>query len=552
MFGRKTRHQRTQAPAIKAAPAAKRAPATKFAAAAARRPGLRGWRGRGQGEAVYVTAADEWRGTSVQVCGLWPFVGGSGTPILGVPIGVHTDTGAPFGADPISWFMHGMINNPSMFVLGLPHYGKSTLVRHIVLGLAGRSINPLILGDLKPDYVDLIEALGGQVISLGPGRGHLNVLDPGEATGAAARLLASAEEHRANADRALNDPDGDQAAAAQSLAAAVKAEKLAEQLMADSHNRRLNMITALITIVRNAKPSAHEESLIDRALHILDERLDRVPLIGDLIEVIKDAPDELRAIALDRGDMSRYLDATDQLRQSLYSLNGSGRFADMFSQPTDQPMDLTKPVVFDLSGISDTQRDIQAACLLACWSTGFATVQVAHTLADAGLEPRRNYFVVMDELWRALRSGEGMVDRVDSLTRLNRTEGVGQAMITHTMSDLEALPTEAERMKARGFVERSGMVVCGALPGAEMEKLSKAVTLSRAEQARLISWADPGSWTDVGGSRKRVRPGLGKFLFKVGGRPGIPVALKLTSVEERLHDTNKRWTLNRGNGEGES
>ena len=166
---------------------------------------------------------------------------------------------------------------------------------------------------------------------------------------------------------------------------------------------------------------------------------------------------------------------------------------------------------------------------------------MAHTLADAGLEPRRNYFVVMDELWRALRSGEGMVDRVDSLTRLNRTEGVGQAMITHTMSDLEALPTESERMKARGFVERSGMVVCGALPGGEMEKLNKAVTLSRAEQARLISWADPGSWTDVGGSRKRVRPGLGKFLFKVGGRPGVPVALKLTSVEESLHDTNKRW-----------
>ncbi|MEZ2390621.1 ATP/GTP-binding protein [bacterium RCC_150] len=537
MFGSKTKDKRT--------PSGTETPArpSTLAPGVARRPGLRGWRGRGQGEAVFVTAADEWRGTSVQVCGLWPFVGGSGTPILGVPIGVHTDTGAPFGGDPISWFMHGMINNPSMFVLGLPHYGKSTLVRHIVLGLAGRGINPLILGDLKPDYVDLIDALGGQVISLGPGRGHLNVLDPGEATGAAVRLLALAEEHRANAHR-TSDPDK----ASELLAAAVKAEKLAEQLMADSHNRRLNMVTALITIVRNAKPSAHEESLIDRALHILDERLDRVPLIGDLIEVIKDAPEELRAIALDRGDMSRYLDATDQLRQSLYSLDGSGRFGDMFSRPTDQPIDLTKPVVFDLSGISDTQRDIQAACLLACWSAGFATVQVAHTLADAGLEPRRNYFVVMDELWRALRSGEGMVDRVDSLTRLNRTEGVGQAMITHTMSDLEALPTESERMKARGFVERSGMVVCGALPGAEMEKLNKAVTLSRAEQARLISWADPGSWTDVGGSRKRVRPGLGKFLFKVGGRPGVPVALKLTSVEESLHDTNKRWHTNSGTG----
>ncbi|MDR6623613.1 ATP/GTP-binding protein [Sinomonas atrocyanea] len=524
----------------------RKAAGTRILPLLVRRPGLRGWRGPGQGEAVYVTAADEWRGTSVQVCGLWPFVGGSGTPIVGVPIGVHTDTGAPFGGDPISWFMHGMINNPSMFVLGLPHYGKSTLVRHIVLGLAGRGINPLILGDLKPDYVDLIRALGGQVISLGPGRGHLNVLDPGEATGAAASLHAAAQGHRADAERAAEQQTGGQESAARLLAEAVKAEKLAEQLMADSHNRRLNMVTALITIVRNAKPSAHEESLIDRALHIVDERLDRVPLIGDLIEVIKGAPDELRAIALDRGDMGRYLDATDQLRQSLYSLDGSGRFGDMFSRPTDQPMDLAKPVVFDLSGISDTQRDIQAACLLACWSTGFATVQVAHTLADAGLEPRRNYFVVMDELWRALRSGEGMVDRVDSLTRLNRTEGVGQAMITHTMSDLEALPTESERMKARGFVERSGMVVAGALPGAEMEKLNKAVTLSRAEQARLISWADPGSWTDVGGSRKRVRPGLGKFLFKVGGRPGVPVALKLTSVEESLHDTNKRWHVEGG------
>lgn len=524
MFGSKTQHKRTSTKT------------RTLPVAVVRRPGLRGWRGRGQGEAAYVTAADEWRGTSVQVCGMWPFVGGSGTPILGVPIGVHTDTGAPFGGDPISWFMHGMINNPSMFVLGLPHYGKSTLVRHMVLGLAGRGINPLILGDLKPDYVDLIKAMGGQVISLGPGRGHLNVLDPGEATGAAVRLLTAAEENRAKANRAADENEKKRL-----IGAAVKAEKLAEELMADAHNRRLNMVTALITIVRNQKPSAHEESMIDRALHILDERLDRVPLIGDLIEVIKAAPDELRDIALDRGDMERYLDATDQLRTSLYSLNGSGRFGDMFSQPTDQPMNLGKPVVFDLSGISDTQRDIQAASLLACWSTGFATVQVAHALADAGLEPRRNYFVVMDELWRALRSGEGMVDRVDSLTRLNRTEGVGQAMITHTMSDLEALPTESERMKARGFVERSGMVVCGALPGGEMEKLNKAVTLSRAEQARLISWADPGSWTDVGGSRKRVRPGLGKFLFKVGGRPGIPVALKLTSVEKSLHDTNKRW-----------
>jgi hypothetical protein len=87
-----------------------------------------------------------------------------------------------------------LISNPSCFVLGLPAYGKSTLIRRMTLGLAGYGVVPLILGDLKPDYVDLIQALGGQVTRLGRARGYLNVLDPGEATSAAARLTGSARQ----------------------------------------------------------------------------------------------------------------------------------------------------------------------------------------------------------------------------------------------------------------------------------------------------------------------------------------------------------------------
>ena len=101
-----------------------------------------------------------------------------------------------------------------------------------------------------------------------------------------------------------------------------------------------------------------------------------------------------------------------------------------------------RPVVFDVSSIDDAEVDLQRAALLACWSAGFGAVNVAHALADAGLEPRRHYFVILDELWRALRAGRGMVDRVDALTRLNRQRGVGMAMISHTMSDLAgAAPT---------------------------------------------------------------------------------------------------------------
>ena len=113
-------------------------------------------------------------------------------------------------------------------------------------------------------------------------------------------------------------------------------------------------------------------------------------------------------------------------------------------------------------------------------------------------------------------------------------------MITHTMSDLEALADPTDRLKARGFVERSGMVICGGLPAAEMPKLTQVVSLSQAEQEMLIGWQDPPAWDSVAGAESEP-PGRGNFLIKVGGRPGIPVHVSLTETELGLHDTNKMW-----------
>lgn len=476
-----------------------------------KRPGPRGWLGRARGEASIIQPVDEWRGTTVQVCGMHPFSVGTGTPMIGVPLGLQLFTGATVCADPISWFQDaGLISNPSVFVLGLPGLGKSTLVRRMAAGGAGLGNLPLVLGDLKPDYVDMIRALGGQVITLGRGRGHLNILDPGEATAAAERLrLAGKEKER-------------------------------QMVLADAHGRRQTMVSALLTILRKEPPSAREESIIDRALKVLDERNEGVPVLGDLLRIIQEAPPEVRAVALDRGDDERYKRITEELEASLISLTTGGRLGEVFSHPTDVPMRRDLPVVYDVSSIDDSDTDMQAAILLACWSAGFGTVNIANALADAGLEPRRHYLVVLDELWRALRAGQGMVDRVDALTRLNRQRGVGLAMISHTMSDLLALPTESERMKARGFVERSGMVIAGGLPGAEMPMLTSAVPLSRAEQELLTSWQDPGAW-DTGAGREAEPPGRGKFLIKVGGHPGIPVKVELIEAERAINDTNKLW-----------
>jgi hypothetical protein len=126
------------------------------------------------------------------------------------------------------------------------------------------------------------------------------------------------------------------------------------------------------------------------------------------------------------------------------------------------------------------------------------------------------------------------------MTRLNRAGGFGQALITHTMNDFQSLPTEEDRRKAEGFVERSGMVITGGQATREMGLLTQVVPMSQAEQDLLVSWSTPGTWDSATG-KETAPPGQGKFLLKVGGRPGIPFHVDLTAAELAVNDTNQLW-----------
>ncbi|MDR1513927.1 MAG: ATP/GTP-binding protein [Propionibacteriaceae bacterium] len=473
-------------------------------------PGVKGWPGRGGGAAGAIHAPALWRGTTVQVCGLWPFAAGAGAPIEGAPVGHHLDTGAVVCCDPISWFQRSaFIANPSAFILGKPGLGKSTLARRMVTFLAAVGVVPFVLGDVKPDYVDLIRAMGGQVIELSPGRGALNVLDLGEAVDGAARLTAAGLTREA------------------------------ETMLADARTRRASMLSALLTIARKEPPNDREENILGEALRWLDRNLDGTPVMQDLLETVRRAPIEVREVALDRGDLGQYRRITEGLEASLMGLCGSGRLGDMFALPTTNPMRRDRPVVFDVSSIGDSDEDLQAAALMASWTAGFGTVNVAQALADSGLEPRRHYIVVSDELWRALRLGHGMVQRYDSISRLNRTIGVGKIDLSHTVKDLVSMTDVSDQQKAKALIENSGMVILGGLPQEEMPRLEGIVHLSKAEQQRITSWSSPPAF----GSRTvdARPPGQGNFLIKVGERPGIPVHLNMTESERAVNDTNARW-----------
>ena len=96
----------------------------------------------------------------------------------------------------------------------------------------------------------MIAALDGQVITLGRGRGYLNVLDITLAKAAVRRL-----------------GDGEHA-------------KLGREVLADAVGRRHTMVSALISIQRGHPPNDREDSMLAAALRVLDERPAGTPVLA--------------------------------------------------------------------------------------------------------------------------------------------------------------------------------------------------------------------------------------------------------------------------------
>ncbi|MDR0488792.1 MAG: ATP/GTP-binding protein [Propionibacteriaceae bacterium] len=426
-------------------------------------------------------------------------------------MGRHLITGANVCCDPVSWFtIAKLITNPSEFVLGLPGFGKSSQVRHQLTGQCAFGDIPMVLGDLKPDYVELCQAMEGQVLTIGRGRGYLNILDPGD-TYQAVKMLHSKGFH-----------------------------KEANGVAADAHGRALSMLCALIEIYMHEQVSGTEKSILDAVLKVLNERPQgEPPTLPDVFMVIQSAPDPVRARTLDYGDLRTYQQETRRLEKALMGLIKGSHLGETFCQRSSVVMDRHRMIAYDISNIAESETDLAAATLLACWSQGFAAVNLSHVLADCGLEERRVYVPVQDELWRAVKVGPWMVDRMDGTTRLNRQDGTAPIKITHTMKDLVVPNDPAATEQAMGFVERSGIVICGALPDSEMARLNQVRRFTRPEQDMMVSWQNPGPMDRMG--RAQSPPGVGRFMIKVGGRPGIPVQVQLTDRERPASDTNKRW-----------
>lgn len=472
-----------------------------------RAAGPLGWDIPGGGKASSIPQPVEFRGPTVQVCGMYPFNVGSSLALIGTPLGPHLEGRGMVCGDPVSYFAEGLINNPSAFVLARPGVGKSTLIRHIAGYLPAKGVLPIVLSDWRPDYRDLVERLDGQVIKLGRSAGFVNPLDPGPMTH---RLSDLPEDVRA-------------------------------RVVSSMRGRRINVMSGLCGLALGGDLVAHERSMLSKAMEVWDQdNGDRVPVVHDILRIIEGRHPALRRYAQDRGEDARYDERVQRLVDALNALDGgSETFGRVFAEPTTVDLKLDRAVVFDLSEFEEMDSALQAGVQLVCWSYGSTAVSAAKALADAGLGPRRTYLLIMDELWRALRAAAFMVDRVDEITRLNRAMGLGQMLCTHGMDDLK-VHDEATTSKAWGFVARSEIVYLGGLNPGEMGNLEEVFALSNREKDMLTNWAQAGEVNPVTGAVGIPR-GRGRFLFKVGKKPGIPFMVDLLPVEAGVHDTSKAW-----------
>ncbi|MFD6463988.1 hypothetical protein ACFWFG_39045, partial [Streptomyces roseolus] len=181
-----------------------------------------------------------------------------------------------------------------------------------------------------------------------------------------------------------------------------------------------------------------------------------------------------------------------------------------------------------LKAVEDDGDDVVAAAMMCAWAWSAGLIEGKQAAGQ-----RRNVFQPQDELWRALRAAPGLVEKSDRMTRLNRARGVVSAQSTHSITDLEALPTEADRAKAKGMVARNAIKVIGGLDNAEMERLHAISPFTSGEKELVTRWSAPPTW--VPGQR---HPGRGKYLIKSGSRMGLPVNVDLTPEELELYNTD--------------
>jgi hypothetical protein len=471
-----------------------------------------------------------WFGTSVQVCGYYPFGVGTGRPTNGAPLGRDMNTHSAVCTDHDALFRAGVISSPSAIVFGLNGLGKSEGAQTMLGGQVGRGLTPGIWDPIKGEHVAWATELGATVLSIGPRARHqLNLLSPGPLGYAAARIGGA----------------------------------VGRELLQLARSKAIDLVRTCVKLARSDDvegptiSTGEDTALIAMVDTILDREPD--PSTADLIRVF-DQPSERMLTLTRQRDADAFHARFERLGDTLQWLL-IGEMGQMLTGKN--PVEFTPGnrggFCFDTSSINQSETKLLSAAMLSTWSLGMDAIDAHWELAQHELRKKQaaaaegqeytpevtwgGYTTLMDEFWYPLRACEGMVDLIDRLSRTNRSVGTAELKITHSPKDLLSLRNEEDRQKAKGFIERSGLLLLMGLSRDDLIELDKVRSLTAREINEVVSFAQAPNWT---GSRRKTGekptpPGAGKVLLKINERVGIPVKMLRTPTQMRLHNTNARY-----------
>ena len=324
------------------------------------------------------------RASSATLAGAYPFL--ASAPLdRGAYVGTDAFTGGAFCFDPWTLYGEGLLTNPNVLLAGVIGQGKSALAKSLAVRSIACGRRVYVPGDPKGEWASVAQAVGGQVIALGPGFAtRLNPLDTGGSgrvpNGGATRSAARAGQLR--------------------LITSVAETTLRRDLRADEHTA---LDAALTTAGRR---TAGPVTLVEVVTSLIEPERDAATADGtSAAERTRDGRDLAHGLRrLIRGDLAGLFDGPSTIQ-----LDGQATMA-----------------VLDLSRLGS--QDDAIAIAMTC-----ASAWLESTLSTSD-DPR---WIIYDEAWRLLRSLP-LIRRMQAQWKLSRARGTANLLVLHRLSDLDA------------------------------------------------------------------------------------------------------------------
>lgn len=335
-----------------------------------------------------VTVPAQWESTAA-IRGLYPWLAGRPSPIAGPVWGRDALSGALYGIDPWDGRRRGVVDDSGIWISGVIGSGKSAGAKSLVLRHTAFGRPFVVPGDIRGEWVPVARAVGGTVLTLGPGMpDRINMLamppKPGAIDAATWWKLAVAHWH-------------------QLLIA--EAETLAGRRL--EPEERTGIELALTQAAGNPEATGANPAPISLP-----------PVVGLLLD-----PTEAMAQAM-RMSLPELQGALRKVGLTLRELTVGPLAGLLDSDAPDNQIDPTAmATVVDLSRVRAS--DTALALVLSCTQ---ATIELAmaHRVAQ--------WWQVYDELWR-LMAFPALLRRLNAGQRTSRQTGASVVLITHRMSD---------------------------------------------------------------------------------------------------------------------